>query len=220
MIDEIGGSNMIQGSLTTFTTDRFGNINSALALNGGWTRVPAGVHFNTPQFTISSWIYTQNLGSQARLIDFGNGANMNNVVVTFNKVSTMAGVEICPGSPCIVNFASSVAFTLNTWQFLAVTFDGATFSIYIDAVLTGSLSYTYTMPALTRTNNYIGRSNWAIDSYSWSYVDDLRFFNMSLSQTDIYFLMNLTSKWENFVFNSYLFPITLFREGKNYRLID
>jgi hypothetical protein len=46
MLDQIGKSHMTQGSstfFTFFTTDRFGNANSALALNGGWTQVPAGV---------------------------------------------------------------------------------------------------------------------------------------------------------------------------------
>ena len=34
---------MKQGALTSFTSDRFGNANSALALNGGWAQVPSGV---------------------------------------------------------------------------------------------------------------------------------------------------------------------------------
>ena len=37
MLDQIGMANMIQGNLTSFTLDRFGNANSALALNGGYT---------------------------------------------------------------------------------------------------------------------------------------------------------------------------------------
>ena len=40
MKDVVGGDDMTQGSLTSFAADRFGNVNSALALNGGWTQVP------------------------------------------------------------------------------------------------------------------------------------------------------------------------------------
>jgi hypothetical protein len=56
MFDDIGDAHMTQGSLTTFSTDRFGNANTALNLNGGWTQVPSGFYFNAPAFTISTWI--------------------------------------------------------------------------------------------------------------------------------------------------------------------
>jgi len=56
MFDVIDVAHMTQGSSTYFTTDRFGNANAALALNGGWTQVPSGIYFDTPEFTISVWI--------------------------------------------------------------------------------------------------------------------------------------------------------------------
>ncbi len=43
MLDAIGSAVMSQGNLTSFTTDRFGNENSALALNGGWTQLPPAI---------------------------------------------------------------------------------------------------------------------------------------------------------------------------------
>ena len=55
MLDQIGMAHMTQGILTKFVEDRFCNPNSALALNGGWTQVPPGVYFDTPEFTI--WVY-------------------------------------------------------------------------------------------------------------------------------------------------------------------
>ena len=55
MLDEIGLAHMTQGNLTSFTLERFGNANSALALNGGWTQVSSGVYFDSPEFTISTW---------------------------------------------------------------------------------------------------------------------------------------------------------------------
>jgi hypothetical protein len=70
MLDEIGLAHMTQGNLTSFTTDRFGNENSALALNGGWTQVPQSIYFDTPEFSISVWIYPQNAESWSRVVDF------------------------------------------------------------------------------------------------------------------------------------------------------
>ena len=73
MRDIIDSKDMEQGNLTSFIEDRFACPNSALALNGGWTQVPAGIYFDTPEFTISSWVYPMKIGYYCRLIDFGNG---------------------------------------------------------------------------------------------------------------------------------------------------
>ncbi len=58
MKDAIGTADMIQGNLTSFIADRYGKVNSALALNGGWAQVPSGIYFDTPEFTIAVWVYT------------------------------------------------------------------------------------------------------------------------------------------------------------------
>ena len=80
MTDYVGSAHMMQGNLTSFTADRFGCSNSALALNGGWTRVPSGIYFNTPEFTISVWVWPQLIGSFARVINFGNGQSDSIIV--------------------------------------------------------------------------------------------------------------------------------------------
>ena len=84
MNDEIGTAHMTQGSLNLFVSDRFGNANSALALNGRWTQVPSGVYFDSPEFTISVWVYPQQVGSHARIIDFGNGQASDNILFLFH----------------------------------------------------------------------------------------------------------------------------------------
>jgi hypothetical protein len=80
MKDVIGNSDMTQGNLTTFTSDRFGNVNSALALNGGWSKVPSGIYFDSPEFTISVWVFPQQVGYWSRIIDFGNYQHYNIVL--------------------------------------------------------------------------------------------------------------------------------------------
>ena len=67
MTDVVGSANMTQGSLTTFTFDRFGNPNAALNLNGGYTQVPAGVYFNTPGITVTVWVYPLSVGLWAKV---------------------------------------------------------------------------------------------------------------------------------------------------------
>jgi hypothetical protein len=53
LYDVVGGADMINVSLIYTTFDRFGNDNSALALNGGYSFIPSGVYLNTQEFSIS-----------------------------------------------------------------------------------------------------------------------------------------------------------------------
>ena len=195
MTDSIGNAHMQQGSATTFTSDRFECPSSALNLNGGYTYIPPGIYFDTPQFTISVWIYPLSVGAWARIIDFGNGAPLDNIILSQDSDSTLlSAFHIYNGSSYKGNIVSSTSLTLSQWQFLTATFNGSNSTFYINGVSKGSVPAVYTLPTITRTNNYIGKSNWASDGYSSSYLDDLRFYNKSLTQTEIIQLMSLNSK--------------------------
>ena len=190
MLDQIGSKNMVQGSSTYFTSDRFGCPNSALALNGGWTHVPSGIYFNTPEFTISVWVYPQHVGNWSRIIDFGNGVQLSNILLSLSDENSLAPFfEIYSGSK--LNAAtSSQKITLNQWQLFALTFNGIHAYLYLNGTLTAKLALSYILPTLERSHCYIGKSNWPEDGYSSSYLDDLRFYNKSLTQTQIIELMS------------------------------
>ena len=191
MTDLIGLAHMQQGENTTFTSDRFDNPDSALALNGGWTYVSSGVYFSGPQFSITLWVFPKTVGSWARIIDFGT-VNGDIVVISLSESYTNKPYfGIFTSTNIFSNTTSTQPLTLNNWQFLAATFDGSSLLIYINGVLTGSTSvpsFTSLAP-LTRTNNYIGKSNWNDDGYSSSYFDDLRFYNISLTQLQLIDIM-------------------------------
>jgi hypothetical protein len=193
MTDQIGSAHMTQGSSTTFVPDRFGHPNSALNLNGGWTQVPAGSYFNTPAFTISVWVYPQQVGFWARVIDFGNGPGPENVFLSFvfSYALTPFFQIISLNNPVFYN-AATQSMALNAWQFLTTTFDGINSRIYINGTLVKNdvLSSSFSMPMITRTNCYIGKSSWSTDAVSFSYIDSLRFYNISLTQSQIIELMN------------------------------
>ena len=195
MKDEIGESYMMQGGFTSFTSDRFGNLDSALALNGGWTQVPSGIYFDTLEFTISACIYPKNVGLYSRLIDFGNGENIDNVLFSIDSSNIAANckpsVLIIISSTSYKHIFSSKPLQINEWQHLSATFDGSIINIYINGTLTSSSVFNAQMPkSLNRTKCYIGKSNWQGDGYSSSILDDLRFYNKSLSQIEILELMN------------------------------
>jgi hypothetical protein len=202
MEDAIGGAHMKQGALTSFTTDRFGNPYSALSLNKGYTIVPSGVYFNTVAFTISVWLYPKNIiGIWSRVIDFGsNGgiAHSNNILFAIGARSSLQPafcIRDAFGNYVGSDIISSVALIGNQWQFVVVTFDGSTGKVYINGNLTETQTVTfYLLPTLTRTQNWVGKSSFDIDGYSSSYLDELRFYNVSLSQAQILQLMNYQTK--------------------------
>jgi hypothetical protein len=196
MTDQIGFKDMTQGKFTEFTSDRFGFSQSALALKGGFTRVDQGAYFDTLEFTISVWVYPHSVGRWARVIDFGNdlaGVGYNNVILSLDSDSSKMPAFQIFGTPLKEGEAiSSSTLKEKRWQFLTATFDGKSMCIYIDSNLMGSQPVTYEMPKISRTVNYIGESsNSWYDGESDSYLDDLRFYNKSLNQSEINSLMNL-----------------------------
>ena len=121
----------------------------------------------------------------ARVFDFGNGPLADNIYFSLTRGKNNPEFKIYNGSAGLGFAVSSIPLVLGQWQFLAITFNGTTRIIYLNAIQVGSNSLSYVLPTINRTKNYIGKSNWAIDGYSSSYLDDLRFYRTSLNQSQI-----------------------------------
>lgn len=200
MTDQTGTAHMIQGEKTTFALDRFNCPNSALALNQGWTQIPTGKYFDSPQITISAWVLPQQLGPWSRLIDFGNGGTLDNINVPLAfGIYPKPSLYIFSAIPTIAA-VSSRNLTIGQWQFLAVTFNGTNSIVYIDGTPMVNIYQAYTLPTVTRANCYIGKSYNAAggDGISNSTLDDLRFYNKALTEQEILQLMNLPQKGKNY----------------------
>jgi hypothetical protein len=144
MRDVVGFADMTQGNLTSFTVDRFGCEYSALALNGGWTRVPQGVYFDSPEFTISVWILPQAIvGQWVRVMDFSSGTSSNNIVFGISDLaSPMPFLQINVDVNLTTGAFSSQNLSLGQWQFLAATFNGTNSYVYLNGELTNQKFYT------------------------------------------------------------------------------
>ncbi len=187
MKDVIDSKDMEQGNLTSFIEDRFGCPNSALAFNGGWGQVPPGIYFDTPEFTITVWIYPQKVGLWSRVIDFGNGQAANNILLSqYSRPSFQINSNSIP----VIEVISAKGLQTNKWQFLPATLNDNSSRIYLNGQLTVISNHNYTLQIINRTKCFIGRSNIVADGYSYSYLDDLRFYNKSLTQEEIVELMN------------------------------
>ena len=188
MTDIIGCSHMSQGTNTSFTLDRNGKSNAALALNMGYTSVPNGVYFNSA-FTISLWLYPLGVQMYSKIFDFGNGASFDNVI--FNLGTTqMPNFEIFSGSQLKLQINSSSSFTANSWNFLAFSFNETSAFIYLNGAVVGNSTFSTFLPSnVTRAFNYFDKSSWPVEPFPYytnCTLDDLRIYNRCLSSSELY----------------------------------
>jgi hypothetical protein len=167
------------------TTDRFGNPNSAIALNGGYLQAPANIYFAN-DLTAMAWVKLNNYGlHRPRLFDFGNGANSENVYIAVNN-QVVSNVLVFQDYNSVGNneLLSSSALPLGVWNHITVTLSGSLASIYINGTLSMSQSGFPTAQYVNRTQCYIGKSNWS-DPNADIVVDELKMFNMTLNETQV-----------------------------------
>src|ERR1051326_6649663 len=164
---------------------------NAVNLDGatGHLSVPSGVWFNG-NLTVEGWVYVRSYNSWSRLFDFANGPNTNNVFLALS--SGTSGLPVFGvytnnnGTPSI---QSSTQVPLNQWTHVACTLSGTTGTIYINGINVGSA--TLNLPSnVVRTNNYFGRSNYAVDGYANAMFDELRIWNVARTQGQIQALMH------------------------------
>jgi len=155
---------------------------NAVSLNGTnqYVAMPAGVWFSN-DFTIEAWVYVRSHKRWGRLIDFGNGAPSDNVLLTLSQGTT--------GQPMLQTYPSPTWYSVpelptNRWVHLAATLQGTTATFFYDGVPQATNTVQPPNP-VRRTNNYIGRSNWAADDYADAIFEDLRIWNVARSPGQI-----------------------------------
>jgi hypothetical protein len=183
---------MTIGANAMLAADRFNNPQSALYLNSGYCTVPPGVYFSGGPFTITAWVKKITTTNQNRLLDFGNG-HLDSVLFAISYyTSSQPYLVISRGSNWTGNMVSNSFLALNVWTHLTSVFDGSYAYIYLNGtqVLNQSTINIYP-PNVSRSNCYIGRSNWYPgDKDANAYFDDIKIYNRSLSNEEIIQDMN------------------------------
>jgi hypothetical protein len=178
--DVVGSGNLFGGSSYSFTNDRFCSPNSSIYFNKGYLQVPNGVYFSG-DFTVTAWINLKTSQSWARIFDFGNRESSDNIVLAIVK-KTING-KIFNGSSGLSIQTSSI-INLNKWYFISFVLSGTTGFIYVngDQVATKELLVPNN---ITRTTNYIGKSNWASNPNANAIYDEFKIYQGALSSSDI-----------------------------------
>ena len=160
-------------------------IYSGTLQSNGYFSAPSDIYF-TGDFTITALVNVISTQNWARLIDFGIGTT-DNVFIALSS-----GSSACPivrvynnGNFDAMHNRSSTVLSLSKWIHVAAILKANTITVYLNCTLKNSESITTLPRNVVRINNYIGRSNWASDSYANAKFRNIRIYNRALSTTEL-----------------------------------
>jgi hypothetical protein len=180
--DVAGGANLFGGGNYSFTSDRFCSPNSAIYFNKGYLQVPDGVYFSG-DFTFTAWIYLKSYQHFSRFFDFGNG-KIDNAILGINSTTSKIRGNIYNMSVSVSPIITSSVINLNEWYFISFVLSGTTGYIYVNGnqIKNGASKIPNN---ILRTNNYIGKSNWASHLNADAIYDEFKIYQVALSSSNI-----------------------------------
>ncbi|MBK7393686.1 MAG: hypothetical protein IPI64_10365 [Chloracidobacterium sp.] len=191
-IDARGNYHGLLQNGTVFTA---GMTGQAFSFDGTDDHVdlPDGFANFSNGFTVGLWARPTSNGVWARFIDLGNGQANNNILFQRRSTSNDLAFEVYNGSGTSTGMAyAENAITNNEWHYYVATMDAAgQVKLYKDGVALVMAADTTGVPAnVTRTSNYIARSNWAADAYYSGGIDEPVIFDRALSSVEIGHIYN------------------------------
>ncbi|MDA8775644.1 putative Ig domain-containing protein, partial [Opitutales bacterium] len=162
-----------------------GQWKGALRFDGSSTAYLKAGSFNIDgDMSFSGWVYKENLGNGQRMIDFGDGENSQNLLISNHSTTSDAEWSIRQGSDP-EGVTALDYWKLNEWILVTATVDSSgVMKLFRNGELKGS-ALGHKPNSLTRSNHFIGKSNWATDDNFYGMMDDLRVYDRALSLEDI-----------------------------------
>jgi len=172
--------------------------------NANYAQAKSNVYFDGNSFTIQSWVYVTAVGNWNRIIDFGNGAGSNNILLSNTYGATGKPGIYIEGTQFQSTYPGASTVLLNAWHQVCATFTRNTSGntsqgiakIYIDGQPYGS--GTTSIPAnVTRNNCYIGKSNWGNppDPNMEGGIGSLQIYNGALTDAEMLSNYNTTKSY-------------------------
>src|SRR5205814_4271790 len=156
----------------------FDGINDHIQLPTGLNNFPNGI-------TMEAWVFPTTNASFQRLFDLGTGQANNNIIVARNNASNDLFIQVYNGTTAGPSVTVGGVLFPNRWQHIAVSITAAgAVSVYWNGrlVTTGNVN---PIPNATRNNNYIARSNWAVDPFYKGSIDEAAIYDKVLTSDRI-----------------------------------
>lgn len=181
-----GKDAVLKGSAVT---QRGGKFGERVSLNGtdAYVELPKDILYGLHDMSISMWINPDELGSWARIFDFGSVQDppYPNLFATMNSGSNNLRFAYETGMNTKID-AGAVVKT-GMWQNLVVTISGTKAQMYLNGEKVGeNNSFNYVPFTSSRmVNNFLGKSNYSADKYYKGGMDDFRIYNRALPEKEI-----------------------------------
>ncbi len=148
---------------------------------------------DTAGLTFTTWWKSESSSDNARVFDFGNSAGSDNIFISRVSANVYFAVYNSTRFLECNRMTMLVRFNQNSWNHVAWTLDlSGTWVAYINGVLITSATSKAYPRSVSRSNNYLGRSNWATDAYFNGFIKDFRMYKRVLSGTEVGALFNAT----------------------------
>lgn len=181
--------------------------------------VPPNAGFNTltSNITVSCWVNIQTAGSMQMFINRQVSATPANEWWSLNLLGQSPRALIGDGASVLnVQQAGTPILVLNTWYFLAFTFNGTTCDLYRDGQLVGTGTRTQTFPADTSGvvigANAQAANDTGVTEFTFGYIEDIRLYNRVLTQNELLCVMNCEGR--DYIYDGLLFRLTMDELGE------
>jgi hypothetical protein len=113
--------------------------------------------------TIEAYVKYESFNWWSRVLDFGDGANSDNVILGNEGTSSTIGCFVFRGSSETKVLGSS--WDQSAWTHVVVTVSGATTNVYKNGELADTKGNGHEPRTMTRTQHWLGRSAWENDGF-------------------------------------------------------
>ena len=167
----------------SYVTDRFGNPNNAAYFSGShYLDVTSESNFdNLPAYSISFFAKADNITSTEQVI-IAKVTSGRDFVVEYDRNGRFRANHMESGTGLLFVVDPTISST-NAWHHVAYTYDGATFSIYVDGTLAAS------RPVISTPNG--AGNNMTIGAFDTGYLhftgclDNMKVFDRALTATEV-----------------------------------
>jgi concanavalin A-like lectin/glucanase superfamily protein len=162
------------------STDRDAAANEAYAFDGTsdyiYTNIDAQPN-TMADTTWMGWIYPQSTGSDQKVFCTNNG----NLRPRCVRILSNESISISNGT--YGPWSTGLSVTMDTWQHIAVVYDGGVIYFYLDGVAAGTTGSETVFP--TQRPLMIGKDPVSDVNYYKGKMDDIRVYNKALTEAEI-----------------------------------
>ena len=192
-----GASSWVPGVMGNGLKLDSGTMQSA---NSGGQYVDMGTNWTIGgSMSVSTWLYMDIFANYARVMDIGNGADVDNILIAQNGTTSKFQFDVKDSLGGNENHTQNGSALLQQWFHLAVTVtngdtNAARYKFYLNGSFLGQSGTDKSPPiSKVRTNQWLGRSNWGNDAYMKGRFDDFRIYVGELPQLDVSAIYNETA---------------------------